>query len=752
VKITVSKNNNILNIVDLGEMVYLGEGSSFLIGRSDECHILLDDKKISRQQAKIDFNGKAWEISNLSDYVNVTVNNQHLAGTTLLNDNDIIHVDDFVLKISELSIKEEAAAEEVSPEPEVEELEPETEVMPATQTEITPEGEEDIETELLNRDEEGEGDGGFDEGGEGAGNTQFVSMDELAPDEESDEGFGDGDGFGDAEDDGGEYSDEEYAEGEYDDYGDDNYAVDEYDDGAGESTQLFSGFAKFSLELFGEHVPYDTYNITQAETFIGRDPEKCQIVLQDPEVSSVHAVIKKNNITCTLEDLQSANGTLLNGKRINSKEVTNGDEFVIGGSTFTVRVGSEFLDSQQGSLMPVEENQVMEVEEIVEVDEDAEDFDEIEGEELGEAPSSSGGSLFSKEALKDPEKRKKLLIYGVVLMALWIFLGDDSADKPKPKKTDKKTAVKKAKPTKPGEKKLTPEQAEKAESLYQLAQAYLNEKKIPEALQQFDQLFLIKRDYKQAQQLYQLAKERLKELEEIEREKQKEKEKAIRKKKVAEYLKKATKAVEERNVTVAEKLFVDIRNLEPENYDVTSLELELNAWKKEKQRKELEEAQKKAERKRMENALAPGKHLYLKEEWFNAIGALEKFLQDKDMDKDLKEEAVQMLKEARGKLSEVIDPLMGKARSLREGEDLKGAYSAYNQVLKYDPTKSEALNELDDINITLTKRARTTYREALVAESLGLFEEAKEKYQEVQQIAPSDNDYYKKATDRLRDL
>ncbi|EQC51270.1 FHA domain-containing protein [Bacteriovorax sp. DB6_IX] len=747
-KITVSKNNNILNVVDLGELVYLGEQSSFFIGRSKDCHVFLDDKKISREQAKIEFKGKSWEISNLSPYLNITVNHAPVMGAVTLNENDTIQIDSFSLAVSELVITEPAEPEvedvtEVSTEVEATEtmfdtpeLIPEEEEM--TQTEVSTE-EDEIDAELLNRD---------DEEAPTEGNTQFVSLDELSSEEDefSDQAEGEGEDFG------GEYSEEGYEDyGE--DYGDGEYDVAEYDEGggdAGESTQLFSGFAKFSLELFGEHVPYDTYNITLGETFIGRDPEKCQIVLQDPEVSSVHAVIKKNNITCTLEDLQSANGTLLNGKRINTKEVTNGDEFVIGGSTFTVRVGSEFIDSQKDSLMPVEENQVVEVEEVLEVDEDDEDFDDIleEGEEAPAAASKAGGL---KAMWNDPAGRKKLMIYGAVLAGILMFIPtEEEGKKTAPKKGAKQEKV--AKPTNPNEKKLTKEQAEEAESLYQLAQSYLSEKKYPEAMAQLDKLFLIKKDYKQGQQIYQIVKDELAKLEKAEEERRLALEKAKRKKQVADLLEKAKVAVDERSVSQAKDLFSKIRSIDPENYDVTSLELELNDWVKEKQRKELEEAQKKAERNRMVNALKPAKNLYLREEWFNAIGALEKFLREKDMDQDLVTEATEMLKDAKVKLSEVVNPLLGKARSLREGEDLKGAYGAYNDVLKYDPTLSEALNELDDIRMTLTKRSRSTYREALVAESLGLFEEAKEKYQEVQQIAPSDNEYYKKATDRLRDL
>ena len=57
---------------------------------------------------------------------------------------------------------------------------------------------------------------------------------------------------------------------------------------------------------------------------------------------------------------------------------------------------------------------------------------------------------------------------------------------------------------------------------------------------------------------------------------------------------------------------------------------------------------------------------------------------------------------------------------------------------------------MEEIRQRLEKRSMKVYREALIAESLSLFDEAKEKFQEVQQISPSDSQYYKKASDKLK--
>jgi tetratricopeptide (TPR) repeat protein len=109
-----------------------------------------------------------------------------------------------------------------------------------------------------------------------------------------------------------------------------------------------------------------------------------------------------------------------------------------------------------------------------------------------------------------------------------------------------------------------------------------------------------------------------------------------------------------------------------------------------------------------------------------------------------------MLSDAKNELTSELGPVIGKARSLKEGQDLKAAYESFQEVLKIEPTNAEALNEVDEIKGLLEARSKRIYREAIIAESLSLFNDAKEKFQEVQQISPSDSDYYKKASAKLK--
>src|SRR5690606_15264961 len=124
-------------------------------------------------------------------------------------------------------------------------------------------------------------------------------------------------------------------------------------------------------------------------------------------------------------------------------------------------------------------------------------------------------------------------------------------------------------------------------------------------------------------------------------------------------------------------------------------------WQKEEERKALAKAAAEASRKKMVDALSPGKTYYLKREWYRAILKLEEFLRLKGSDEDLVKEASDMLKDSRNQLASDIGPLIGKARSLKEGQDLKTAYETFLEILKIEPTNSEALNEVDDIRNTL---------------------------------------------------
>jgi pSer/pThr/pTyr-binding forkhead associated (FHA) protein len=85
------------------------------------------------------------------------------------------------------------------------------------------------------------------------------------------------------------------------------------------------------------------YELTADETMIGRNPTT-DITLLDDGISREHAIISfetpdGESGEYVVEDLQSTNGTKLNGKRVRSATLSPGDEIRIGSTSFRFDFG-----------------------------------------------------------------------------------------------------------------------------------------------------------------------------------------------------------------------------------------------------------------------------------------------------------------------------------------------------------------------------------------------------------------------------
>lgn len=82
-----------------------------------------------------------------------------------------------------------------------------------------------------------------------------------------------------------------------------------------------------------------TYEISSDETLIGRNPTT-DITLLDEGISREHALVAwdADAESHVIEDLQSTNGTRLNGKRVRSSPLQDGDEIQIGHTIFQFRL------------------------------------------------------------------------------------------------------------------------------------------------------------------------------------------------------------------------------------------------------------------------------------------------------------------------------------------------------------------------------------------------------------------------------
>jgi pSer/pThr/pTyr-binding forkhead associated (FHA) protein len=82
------------------------------------------------------------------------------------------------------------------------------------------------------------------------------------------------------------------------------------------------------------------YALTAEETLIGRNPTT-DITLLDESISREHAIVAWDAEAGAfqIEDLQSTNGTRVNGKRVRSATLSDGDEIQVGHTSFRFFLG-----------------------------------------------------------------------------------------------------------------------------------------------------------------------------------------------------------------------------------------------------------------------------------------------------------------------------------------------------------------------------------------------------------------------------
>lgn len=767
-KLTLTTGNEVIFDAAILDDDLLNGGELF-IGRDEDCHIKLDSFQISRHHAKIYFSDNKLWIEKISNQGNIKVDG-NFCDKSILEENSFVEIQEYNLKFTNLSsfyeekispnldsdienfgvteLLQENGIESAPLEQPVEELEA-TDVVDSNDDFLN---EEPVESNEIDDDflSDSEGDEDQDDNDE----VNLDNADEFNDELGSENNFSD-DGFEankeEAQEDpfrSGEDSDfaEEDGFAEEGGFGDDGFGEDGGfgDDGFGEdsdeATQVLTSFANFTLSIHGEFAPFDRYVIEKTETKIGRNKEDCEIYLDDPEVSKVHAIIKKSLAACILIDNGSSNGIIYNGERVNQAELKSGDEFLIGDTSFSVGVSSDIIEAEKDILMPVADNQEVEIEEIVE---EEVDFDEFGGED-GEFDAPTEEKSFIKKIWADKRKRLYLIVGIVVFLLVMLDTSEETSTPQEKPKTVKKEVKKEDKP------KFSNEVIAQLEQNYALAEAKWNSEELSEAKQYIEAVLRIDPSYKDAQTLKKLINEGLAELTRLKREEQEAKERRERQLKVQALVEKAKKAVERKEVEAAKGFFGLIYEIDPENIDVPPLKLEIEAYEAEEARKKQEEEIEKARRKSFVDKLAPGKSLYIRGEWYKAIDKLDKYIRLEGVDEDLLKEATQMLEESKSRLVGSINPLLSKARSFKQGQDLKQAYETYGEVLKYDPSNEEALNERDTIFKSLRSRSKKLYREALISESLSLFDDAREKFKEVQQVSPINSEYYNKATDKLK--
>jgi S-DNA-T family DNA segregation ATPase FtsK/SpoIIIE len=86
-----------------------------------------------------------------------------------------------------------------------------------------------------------------------------------------------------------------------------------------------------SLLVTGGPLKGQSFPVEKAQILIGRN--KGDVIIKDSQISGSHCVLEVHGMSALLVDLDSANGTFVNGRKIANCQLSHMSEFRIGATT-----------------------------------------------------------------------------------------------------------------------------------------------------------------------------------------------------------------------------------------------------------------------------------------------------------------------------------------------------------------------------------------------------------------------------------
>lgn len=539
---------------------------------------------------------------------------------------------------------------------------------------------------------------------------------------------------------------------------------------------------------------YIDYELDKDEIYLGRG-KSCDIVIKDKKASRQNAVIKRHGLGFVIQDLQSANGTYVNGNKITEHELSGEDRVKIGNVEFQFKavsadyvkgekdflyvstpqfesaVPESFPDSSvndpmgepsgvsEGSLPPVFKPRSSRASIPMPVSQPTQEVPGLPGDIpdiVGISPSASpaGGrkSLFQK--YRELPQRRKWIWTAIILFVFYYAFIDEDEPALKTKARTSKKLVSQTAPS--GRMKLssnfenlTPDERRFVQNQHDLAFNYYTAKDYDRALFEITKIFTLVNDYKDSREIERYAKDGKQKIAAQEEDKRRREEEARIKSKVAALVEEVRGTMLRKQYAKARDLFPEILAIDPDNVTVAEWKRVVDDWDEQQTRL-------KGEQRVQDQINADGWNLYKEGLGYRRQGrlraAIASFVRVKDIgatNPKLLHLSRMMIQKSRSEIQGLLAPLLDQAKQSETANDMVKAYGLYERVTQIDPPNSEGHLGMGRTRGVLHERAKTTYTEAVLAESYSDFETAKKKFGECITTAPRDDIYHERAQRKL---
>lgn len=497
----------------------------------------------------------------------------------------------------------------------------------------------------------------------------------------------------------------------------------------------------------------------------------CDVVLLEKKASRRHFEVSRKGINFVLKDLNSANGTIVNGQKVQGEiQLNSGDVISVSEAEFNFNVENAAFFQNEQSFLPVAQEEPMDLT-------STDDSSQVPNSTQGWSAGASGGAAAALEPSFNPGEpetksiivkairwykaqppfRRYIVLLSIIAGVVWMV--EDQA----PKRKNGKPGA-----GQPGTGQQQPRQLQRG-SDGRVLRIFenLNKEKQEAVLKAYDELkdanarkdylrvlekvtFITGYldDYKETRFIEGIAKKAIEKAESDERARQLNEKKQLIREQVAALEEKGRalyeKALKDKSVRPQlQEVIGEIYAKDPNNRLAPDWISGLKERDKEEKRLAEEAARKEEERKKAETAFLRVERIFQDGRYLDAIAEADKLKGLGYQEEDYLGRIDKLKSDVRAKMSSLINPLMAEAERLsKDGGDLVKAKETYLKIFNVDPDHEGAIRGLNSIRETLHLQARRFYSEAILAESVSDLVEAKEKFEKCERSAP-EGDVYK---------
>lgn len=520
---------------------------------------------------------------------------------------------------------------------------------------------------------------------------------------------------------------------------------------------------------------HQEFEITRDEISLGRG-KNCDIVLEDKKASRKHVIIRRVGLNFTIKDLESANGTWVNGVQINEQELTGDDSIQIGDTLFQFKVLSGDYSTQEAQgFASTEQDFGGGVNDqppgfaldgfasagMGQAGADGNFVAPEQGSQIGInssgvplitgiAPEASGKkpTMYEKyiKNFKNLNPRQKVLtVFVAAGLVYFVFLEEDDPET----QARRPAAVQGQGGQLPTFEQLSLPQKQFVDSQYNLAWDHYQKQDFEKSLYEVQKIFTMVRDYKNARELEHYSREKKRLAERAEEDRRRQEREAQIKAKVDQLVEELRGLMNNKHFEQANELFAQVLALDPENQQVIGWKREILAWQEnkaiEEQRKKIEE-----QRNRQGQALYAEVVTSVKEkDYHTALEKIDEILELEVTDAKLLADVEKKEKFSLRQIEKRKRPALKAARLAEKKKQYGKAYRFYREVAEIDPLSSEGPDGIDRVRGALHDRAKAIYAEGILAENFSDLITAKKKFEQILDNTPEEDQYYTSAKRRL---